>query len=64
MSNNAANAAQLVKEGGTAVVLASVLAHLKSDALLLPALQVLVQITRSPAHVPLLVREGGSNPYT
>ena len=24
--------------------------------------QVLVQITRSPAHVPLLVREGGSNP--
>ena len=30
MSNNAANAAQLVKEGGTAVVLASVLAHLKS----------------------------------
>ena len=30
VSNNAANAAQLVKEGGTAVVLASVLAHLKS----------------------------------
>ena len=62
VSNNAANAALLVKEGGTAVVLASVLAHLKSDALLLPSLQVLVHITRSPAHVPLLVREGGVQP--
>ena len=40
VSNNAANAQQLVKEGGTAVVLASVLAHLKSEALLLPSLQV------------------------
>ena len=47
MSNNAANAALLVKEGGTAVVLASVLAHLKSDALLLPSLQVLHRVAAS-----------------
>tara|TARA_B110001452_G_scaffold69193_1_gene55820 strand:- start:358 stop:1053 length:696 start_codon:yes stop_codon:yes gene_type:complete len=59
VSNNAANAQQLVKEGGTAVVLASVLAHLKSEALLQPSLQILVNITRAPGHVPLLVREGG-----
>lgn len=49
----------LVKENGTAVILASVLAHLKNDALLLPALQLLVHITRQPNHIPTLVREGG-----
>ena len=49
----------LVKENGTAVVLASVLAHLKNDTLLLPALNLLINISRQPAHIATLVREGG-----
>lgn len=49
----------VVNDNGTAVVLASVLAHLKTDTLLLPALNLLVAISRQPAHVPTLVREGG-----
>ena len=58
-SDNAANVQVLVKENGTAVVLACVLAHLKNDQLLLPALSLLVAISRHPAHIATLVREGG-----
>jgi hypothetical protein len=36
-----------------------VLAHLKNDTLLLPALSLLVAISRHPAHISTLVREGG-----
>ncbi len=59
VSHNAANVALLVKDSGTAVILASVLAHLKNDLLLLPALNLLGAISRTPSHVPALVREGG-----
>ena len=59
VSHNAANVQVLVKENGTAVILASILAHLKNDQLLLPALNVLVAISRHAAHIPTLVREGG-----
>ena len=59
VSHNAANVQVLVKENGTAVILASVLAHLKNDQLLLPALNLLVNISRQPAHIATLVREGG-----
>lgn len=48
-----------MKENGTAVILASVLAQLKNDQLLLPALNVLVAISRNPVHITTLVREGG-----
>ena len=59
VSHNAANVQVLIKENGTAVILASVLAHLKNDQLLLPALSLLVAISRHPAHIGTLVREGG-----
>ena len=59
VSHNAANVQVLVKENGTAVILASVLAHLKNDTLLLPALNLLVAISRQQGHIPTLVREGG-----
>ena len=59
VAHNAANVQVLVKENGTAVILASVLAHLKNDTLLLPALNLLVAISRHPAHIATLVREGG-----
>ena len=49
----------LVKANGTAVILASVLSHLKNDHLLLPALSLLVDISRNPQFIPALVREGG-----
>lgn len=59
VSHNGASIQAVVNDNGTAVVLASVLAHLKTDTLLLPALNLLVAISRQPAHVPTLVREGG-----
>ena len=59
VSHNATNVQVLVKENGTAVILASVLAHLKNDQLLLPALNLLVNISRQPVHIATLVREGG-----
>lgn len=59
VAHNTANVQVLVKENGTAVILASVLAHLKNDALLLPALSLLVGISRYPMHISTLVREGG-----
>ena len=59
VAHNAANVQVLVKENGTAVILASVLAHLKNAALLFPALNLLVAISRHTQHIPTLVREGG-----
>ena len=58
VSSNASNVTLVVKHNGNAVVLACVLAHLKHETLLMPALQVLVNTSRSTAHVLLLSREG------
>ena len=51
VSSNTSNVQILVKHSGTAAVLAAVLAHLKNDALLLPALQ--AQAARGPPRVAL-----------
>jgi len=59
VSHNAANVQVIVKENGTAVILAAILAHLKNDQMVLPALNVLVAISRHPSHIATLVREGG-----
>ena len=58
VSSNASNVTLVVKHNGNAVVLACGLAHLKRETLLMPALQVLVNTSRSTAHVLLLSREG------
>ena len=47
------------RENGTAVVLACILTHLKLEELLLPALQVLANVSRAQSQIVLLVREGG-----